>query len=103
MAKTLNYIIFFFLHQNQNIFFSNIGNQNIFLEKNQAFAMHDSKTINTFKSQYGIFGLKRFSNWRYDWCIVVTKQQASKLPVCQHLSTDRVYHFYHGYSSRFLS
>ena len=25
---------FFFLHQNQNIFFSNIGNQNIFLEKN---------------------------------------------------------------------
>ena len=25
---------FFFLHQNQNIFFSNIRNQNIFLEKN---------------------------------------------------------------------
>ena len=25
---------FFFLHQNQNIFFSNIGYQNIFLEKN---------------------------------------------------------------------
>jgi hypothetical protein len=34
MTKTLNPIIFFFLHQNQNIFFSNIGNQNIFLEKN---------------------------------------------------------------------
>ena len=33
MTKTLNQI-FFFLHQNQNIFFSNIGNQNIFLEKN---------------------------------------------------------------------
>ena len=33
MTKTLNRIIFF-LHQNQNIFFSNIGNQNIFLEKN---------------------------------------------------------------------
>ena len=32
MTKTLNQIIFF-LHQNQNIFFSNIGNQNIFLEK----------------------------------------------------------------------
>ena len=31
MTKTLNQI-FFFLHQNQNIFFSNIGNQNIFLE-----------------------------------------------------------------------
>ena len=25
---------FFFLHQNRKIFFSNIGNQNIFLEKN---------------------------------------------------------------------
>ena len=33
MTKTLNQIIFFH-HQNQNIFFSNIGNQNIFLEKN---------------------------------------------------------------------
>ena len=33
MTITLNQI-FFFLHQNQNIFFSNIGNQNIFLEKN---------------------------------------------------------------------
>jgi hypothetical protein len=33
MTKTLNQIIFFFLHQNQNICFSNIGNQNIFLEK----------------------------------------------------------------------
>ena len=34
MTKTLYQIIFFFLHQNQNIFVSNIGNQNIFLEKN---------------------------------------------------------------------
>jgi hypothetical protein len=33
MTKTLNQIILFFLHQNQNIFFSNIGIQNIFLEK----------------------------------------------------------------------
>ena len=32
MTKTLNHIIFF-LHQNQNIFFSNIGNQNIFFRK----------------------------------------------------------------------
>ena len=31
MTKTLNHVIFVFLHQNQNIFFSNIGNQNIFL------------------------------------------------------------------------
>jgi ribonucleotide reductase beta subunit family protein with ferritin-like domain len=34
MTKTLNQIICFFLHQNQNIFLSNIGNQNIFLEEN---------------------------------------------------------------------
>ena len=34
MTKTLNHIIVFFLHQNQNIFFSNIENQNIYLEKN---------------------------------------------------------------------
>ena len=33
MTKTLNQIIIFFLHQNQNIFFGYIGNQNIFLEK----------------------------------------------------------------------
>ena len=33
MTKTLNQIIIFFLYQNQNIFVSNIGNQNIFLEK----------------------------------------------------------------------
>ena len=34
MSKTVN-LIFFFLHQNQNIFFSNIGNQNIFLDNKQ--------------------------------------------------------------------
>jgi hypothetical protein len=33
MTKTLNQIMFSFLHQNQNIFFSNIGNQNIVLKK----------------------------------------------------------------------
>ena len=33
MTKTLIQFIFSFLHQNQNIFFSNIGNQNIVLEK----------------------------------------------------------------------
>ena len=33
MTKILNQIFFFF-HQNQNIFFSNIGNQKFFLEKN---------------------------------------------------------------------
>ena len=34
MTKTSESDYFFFLHQNQNIFFSNLGNQNIFLEKN---------------------------------------------------------------------
>ena len=34
MTKILNHIYFLFLHQNQNIFFSNIRNKNIFLEKN---------------------------------------------------------------------
>ena len=34
MTKTLIQINLFFLHQNQNMFLSNIGNQNIFLEKN---------------------------------------------------------------------
>jgi hypothetical protein len=29
---------FFFLHQNQNIYFSNIGNQNIFFRKNPSSA-----------------------------------------------------------------
>jgi hypothetical protein len=33
MTKTLNEIIFFFLHQNQYIFFSNTGDQNIFFRK----------------------------------------------------------------------
>jgi hypothetical protein len=33
MTKTVNQIIIFFPHQNQNIFFSNIGKHNIFLEK----------------------------------------------------------------------
>jgi hypothetical protein len=42
MTKTLNRIIFFFLHQNQNIFFSNIGNQNIFLEKKPIYQAGDN-------------------------------------------------------------
>jgi hypothetical protein len=40
---------FFFLHQNQNIFFSNIGNQNILLEKkhNPPFKLNGRSLINT--------------------------------------------------------
>ena len=46
MTKTLNQIIIFFLHQNQNIFFSNIGYQNIFLEKNHWFIVFDATLKN---------------------------------------------------------
>jgi hypothetical protein len=42
MTKTLNHIFFFF-HQNQNIFFSNIGNENIFLEKKHTPPPHPFK------------------------------------------------------------
>jgi hypothetical protein len=35
MTKILNQIIFFFLHQNQIIFVTNIENRNIYLERNQ--------------------------------------------------------------------
>ena len=43
---------FFFLHQNQNIFFSNIGNQNIFLEKkhNPPFKLNGRSLI--YKDNY---------------------------------------------------
>ena len=43
MTKTLNQIIFFFLHQNQILFFSNIGNQNKFLGKNHNPPPHQVK------------------------------------------------------------
>jgi hypothetical protein len=46
MTKALNQIIFF-LHQNQNIFFSYIGYKNIFLEKNHnpSFKLNDRSLI----------------------------------------------------------
>ena len=48
MTKTLNQI-FFFLHQNQNIFFSNIGNLNISLGKNRPFRQNQSCKWNSTK------------------------------------------------------
>jgi hypothetical protein len=47
MTKTLNQFIFFFLHQNQNIFFSNIGNQNTNESKEKAEILS-----NQFKSVF---------------------------------------------------
>ena len=55
MTKTLNQIIFFFLHQNQNILFSNIGNQNIFLEKKHnptPFKLNGRSLIYEYKDMY---------------------------------------------------
>jgi hypothetical protein len=54
MTKTQNHIIFVFLHQNQNIFFSNIGNQNIFLGK--AFDKVPHKRLLEKIKSYGIVG-----------------------------------------------
>ena len=45
---------FFFLHQNQNIFFSNIGNQNIFLEKNHNLPLQVKWSFLT-NSRFGDF------------------------------------------------
>jgi hypothetical protein len=53
MTKTLN-PIFFFLHQNQNIFFSNIGNQNIFLE---SFYQSDFKLSNRFPTPCTLYSI----------------------------------------------
>ena len=69
MTKTLNQIILFFLHQNQNIFFSNIGNQDIFLEKkrinpllqvkwfvpNKSFKAKVSQNVNLKQLNFEIF------------------------------------------------
>ena len=69
MTKTLNQIIFFFLHQNQNIVFRNIVNQNIFLEKkninpplqvkwsvpNKSFKAKVSQNVNLKQLKFEIF------------------------------------------------
>ena len=62
---------FFFLHQNQNIFFSNIGNQNIFLEKNHnppwnKWSVPNSKQGHNLRTPYGII-----AKFELDLCIVV--------------------------------
>ena len=50
MTKTLNQIIIFFLHQNQNILSSNIGKQNIFLEKKHNPPLKlNGRSLNMFK------------------------------------------------------
>jgi hypothetical protein len=73
MTKTLNHIIFFFLHQSQNIFFSNIGNQNIFLEKNRSLYMYHLQTFRTCcNKQCGQFGCFYLMIWPgLEWMTLV--------------------------------
>ena len=54
MTKTLNQIIFFFLHQIQNIFFSNIGNENIFFRKKNMDNMKQPTAILVLQYWYTI-------------------------------------------------
>ena len=49
MTKTLNQIIFLFLHQNQNIFFSNIGNQNKMYHTFRKFRKFNRKIVERIK------------------------------------------------------
>ena len=78
MTKTLNQIIFFFLHQNQNILFSNIGNQNIFLEKNHnppLFKLNGRSLTTLVKFKVDIIILLKcnlFLPW-YSWKILGSK------------------------------
>ena len=57
---------FFFLHQNQNIFFSNIGNQNIFLENN-----HNPP----FKLNGRSLTCVCVSSEKYDWCMFICNKR----------------------------
>ena len=80
MTKSLNQIIFFFLHRNLNIFFSNIGNQNIFLEKNHnpPFKLN-GRSLNTIygriKIGLSLSSVSKHNMWSYyDWVVVVFRQ-----------------------------
>ena len=48
---------YFFLNQNQNIFFSNIGNQNIFLDLNCPFLIAPSVFSNVYQGRIYIYVL----------------------------------------------
>jgi hypothetical protein len=70
---------FFFPPPNQNIFFSNIGNQNIFLEKNHNFPLQVKWSFPYSQSQmktgkYVFFWMIKFQNWCYSstWSLGTT-------------------------------
>jgi hypothetical protein len=59
---------FFFLHQNQNIFFSNIGNQNIFLEKTTTpFKLNGSSLTDGRKQRQPNHNTTTYIWSYYDW------------------------------------
>ena len=62
MTKTLNQIIFFFLHQSQNIFFSNIGNQNIFLENKTKL---NGRSLITWSDNSKSKNIWQFTDFKY--------------------------------------
>ena len=76
MSKMLNQIIFFFLlHRNQNIFFSNIGNQNILLEKKHkppSFKLNGCSLNCFIFSDYG--SLRDVRKKTTEWLILIKKK-----------------------------
>jgi hypothetical protein len=71
MTKTLNQI-FFFLHQNQNIFFSNIGNQNIFFRK-KPYPPPGRKMVRPFRQNQSCKwnSTKKLHQLLLVWCMCV--------------------------------
>jgi hypothetical protein len=100
MTKTLNQI-FFFLHQNQNIFFSNIGNQNIFLEKNHnpPFKLNGRSLMWTdllhhFKcSQPTCLQVGTHEKFRY-YQVAILNMEIRKLP---HIFSSYIDHYISSY------
>ena len=82
MTKTLNQIIIFFLHQNQNIFFSNIGNQNILLEKNHT-------------PHWKLNGPSLNKNWKIYWpkqiLLVLGQRTGAHRDDCQEVQIRQVW------------
>ena len=76
---------FFLLHQNQNIFFSNIGNQNILLEKNHSpppSCKLNGRSLNCFIfSDYD--SLCDVRKKTTEWLILIKKNM--KLTACMYI------------------
>ena len=75
---------FFLLHQNQNIFFSNIGNQNILLEKthNPPSFKLNGRSLNCFIfSDYD--SLREVRKKTTEWLILIKKYM--KLTACMYI------------------